>query len=144
MAKQTQYEVLFKQDGRWEINSQHLESEEEDAIKEAKDLEKLNHIEDVKVIREVFDPKEGTSKEFDVYTPGKKKYRPPSKYPKKASEDVETPKKKTFSSNKRKGPSLHYTLMNIIVVCSFSIFLVAVFTWFTSKHFLEVIGLIFQ
>ena len=144
MAKQTQYEVLFKQDGRWEINSQHQESEEENAIQEAKDLEKLKHIEDVKVIREVCDPKEGTSKEFDVYRPGKKKYRPPSKYPKKEPEDVETPKSKTFSKNKRKGPTLHYTLMNIIVVCTVSIFIVAIFTWFTSKHFFEMIKLFFQ
>ena len=139
MADKTQYEVLFKQNGRWEINSQHQESEEEDAITEAKYLEGQKHIEDVKVIREVFDPKEGTSKEFDVYRPGKKKYRPPSKFPKKELEELEKPKKKTVSRIKRKGPSLHYTLMNIVIVSIFSMFIIAAFIWFTSKHFLAML-----
>ena len=139
MANKIQYEVLFKQNGRWEINSQFQESEEEDAITEAKHLERQSHIEDVRVIREVFDPKEGTSKEFDVYRPGKKKYRPPSKYPKKPVKDHETPRKKTLSRIRRKGPSLHYTLMNIIIVCIFSMFIIAAFIWFAGKHFLEMI-----
>ena len=140
MKNKTQYEVLFKQNGRWEINSQYQASEEDEAIEEAKYLEGQKHIEDVKVIREVFDIKEGTSEEFDVYRPGKKKYRPPSKYPKENLEDPETPKKKTFARMKRKGPSLHYTLMNIVVVCLLCMFIIAVLIWFTGKHFWEWVG----
>lgn len=138
MTKKTQYEVLSKQNGRWEINNQYPASGEDDAIKEAKALEELKHIKDVKVIREVFDPEEGTSKEYSVYQPGKKKYRPPRRFPKESPENKKTPQKKTFFETKRKGRSLHYTLMNIIVVFSFSIFIIAAFTWFASKHIIEM------
>ena len=71
MALQTHYEVLVKQDGRWEINSRHRASEKDKAIEIAKSLEVQKDIESVKVLREVFDPKEGTSKESTLYTPGR-------------------------------------------------------------------------
>lgn len=96
MAQQTQYEVLSKQNGRWEINSQYQASGEDEAVKEAKSLEGLKHIEDVKVIREVFDPEEGTSKEYNVYQPGKKKYRPPHKFPKKKPQKHESRAQETL------------------------------------------------
>ena len=41
------------------------------AIEIAKSLEVQKDIESVKVLREVFDPEEGTSKESTVYTPGR-------------------------------------------------------------------------
>ena len=139
MSDKTQYEVLLKQNGRWEINSQYQASEEEDAITEAKYLEGQKHIEDVKVIREVFDPKKGTSKEYEVYRPGKKKYRPPRKFPKTDLETTET-HKKTPTKMKRRGPSVHYTLMNIVIVSIFGMFIVASFIWFAGKHFLRMIN----
>jgi hypothetical protein len=137
MAQKTQYEVLVKQKGYWEIISQYQASEEDEAIKEAKSFEVLKHIEDVKVIREIFDPEDGIFKEYNVYQPGKKKYRPPHKFPKKSLKS-RVIQKKPLSKIIKKGPSLPYTLMNIIVVCSFSIFVVAMITWFTSKHILRM------
>lgn len=137
MAKQTQYEVLTKQNGRWEINSQYAESEEDEAIMEAKSLEGLKHVEDVKVIREFFDSNEGTSREYNVYQPGKKKYRPPHKFPKKSLKNKKNSHKKIFFETKRKGRSLHYTLMNIIVICICSVFIVATISWFVSRHIVE-------
>ena len=71
MAHQTHYDVLVKQDGRWEFNSSHQASEKDKAIEIAKSLEVQKDIESVKVSREVFDPKEGTLKETTVYTPGR-------------------------------------------------------------------------
>jgi hypothetical protein len=138
MAQKTQYEVLVKQNGHWEIINQYQALEEDEAIREAKSFEVQKHIEDVKVIREIFDPEEGTSKEHNVYQPGKKKYRPPHKFPKKNLKSRAIQQKKTSYKVKIKGPSLHYTLMNIILVCSFSIFIVAIITWFTSKHIFEM------
>jgi hypothetical protein len=144
MAQKTQYEVLVKQNGHWEIISQYQASEEGEAIKEAKSLEVQKHFEDVKVIREIFDQEEVTSKEYNVYQPGKKKYRPPHKFPKKSPKNTEIQHKKTFSDIKKEGRSLHYTLMNIIVVCSFSIFIIAMFIWFTSMHIVEMIVAILE
>jgi hypothetical protein len=145
MTKQIQYEVLSKQNGRWEINSQYPKSKEDVAIKEAKSLQELKHVEDVKVVREVFDPKEGISREYIVYQPSKKKYRPPRKFPKESLENKKTTQmKKVYSETKRKGHSLHYTLMNIIVVCSFSIFIIASFTWFASGHIIKIFESIFK
>ena len=71
MVQQIQYEVLVKQDGRWGFNSSHQASEKDKAIEIAKSLEVQKDIESVKVLREVFDPEEGTSKESTVYTPGR-------------------------------------------------------------------------
>ena len=144
MAQKTQYEVLVKQNGYWEIINQYQASEEDEAINEAKSFEVQKHIEDVKVICEIFDTEEGTSKEHKVYQPGKKKYRPPHKFPKKNLKSRAIQQKKTSYKVKIKGPSLHYTLMNIILVCSFSIFIVAIITWFTSKHILEMFSSIFK
>ena len=144
MAKHTQYEVLVKQSGHWEIISQYQAAEEDEAIEEAKSLEVQKHIEDVKVIREIFDPEEVTSKEYNVYQPGKKKYRPPHKFPKKSPKSTEIQHKKTFSDIKKKGRSLHYTLMNVTVICSFSIFIVALLTWFTSMHIVEMIEAVLE
>ena len=138
MANQTQYEVLSKQNGRWEINNQYHASEEDEAIKEAKSLEELNHIEDVKVIREVFYPEEGISREYNIYQPSKKKYRPPSKFPKKNPIKEKASHEKVLLKNIKRGPSLHNTLINIILVCGFSIFAVAAFTWFASKHITDI------
>ena len=75
MDHETHYEVLVMQNGRWEISSRHQASEEDEAVEVAKSLDAQKHIESVKVIREVFDPEEGTSKEYNVYTSGQKNYR---------------------------------------------------------------------
>ena len=144
MVQKIQYEVLVKQNGYWEIINLYQASEEDEAIKEAKSFEVQKHIEDVKVIREIFDNEEGTSKDINVYQPGKKKYRPPQKFPKESLKSRATQQNNTLSKIKKDGPSLHYTLMNIIVVCSFSIFIIAMISWFTSKHILEVFNSILK
>ena len=83
MVRQTHYEVLVKQNGRWEIHGRHQASGKEAAIEEAKALDGQTHIERVKVIQGIFDAEEGTSKEYNVYAPGQKKYQPPRKSSKK-------------------------------------------------------------
>ena len=101
MAHQTHYEVLVKQNGRWEIHGRHSSSEKDQAIEEAKALDGQKHIQGVKVIQEIFDPDEGTSKEYNVYAPGQKKYQPPRKQTKKKSEE-ETEEDATSPSSKNR------------------------------------------
>ena len=73
-----------------------------------------------------------------VYQPSKKKYRPPSKFPKKNPIKEKASHEKVLLKNIKRGPSLHNTLINIILVCGFSIFAVAAFTWFASKHITDI------
>ena len=71
MTHEIHYDVFVKEDGRWEINSSHQASEEDKAVEIAKSLDAQRNIESVKVIREVFDPEEGTTKTSTIYTPGR-------------------------------------------------------------------------
>ena len=67
MAGQTTYEVSVLQGGRWEIHSRYNAMQKDDAVQEARSLEAMPSIEATKVIREVYDPKEGLAEEYTVY-----------------------------------------------------------------------------
>jgi len=67
MSSQTHYEVQVQQGGRWSIHARYDGWEKDTAIEEARSLDKMSGIGFVKVIKEVFDPDEGTYLEFIVY-----------------------------------------------------------------------------
>ena len=136
MAHQTHYEVLVKQNGRWEIHGRHTQAEKEQAIEEAKSLDGQKHIQAVKVIQEIYDPEDGSSKEYNVYAPGQKKYQPPRKKTKKDIEKEEAEEEtKTVAKRLKKpvkGRSLVSILMSIALISGFSTIVGALFTWFTG------------
>ncbi len=137
MAHQTHYEVHVKQNGRWEIHGRHTQAEKEQAIEEAKSLDGQKHIQAVKVIQESYDPEDGSSKEYNVYAPGQKKYQPPRKQSKKdvareAEVEAATASAKKGKKSAKKGRSLAGILMSIALISGFSTVVSAMFTWFTS------------
>ncbi len=145
MAHQTHYEVLVKQNGRWEIHGRHGQGEKEQAIEEAKALDGQKHIQGVKVIQEIFDPDEGTSKEYNVYAPGQKKYQPPRKHAKKSPEaadedgDVSPVGSKNGKNKKKKNSrSLVSILLSIAMISAFSMVVGALFTWFTGMYLADM------
>ena len=136
MAHQTHYEVHVKQNGRWEIHGRHTQAEKEQAIEEAKSLDGQKHIQAVKVIQEIYDPEDCSSKEYNVYAPGQKKYQPPRKKTKKDIEKEEAEEEtKTVAKRLKKpvkGRSLVSILMSIALISGFSTIVGALFTWFTG------------
>jgi hypothetical protein len=147
MAHQTHYEVLVKQNGRWEIHGRHSSSEKDQAIEEAKALDGQKHIQGVKVIQEIFDPDEGTSKEYNVYAPGQKKYQPPRKQTKKKSEeeteeDATSPSSKNRKNikNKKKKSTKSFVsiVLSIAMISGFSTVVGALFTWFTGMYLADM------
>jgi len=83
--KEINFEVHVEQKGRWEIHARHPSGRREAAIEEAMTLEKMPNIDDVKVVRESYNPEDGSSDEAVVYkgTAGRIKARPPSMRAKK-------------------------------------------------------------
>ena len=67
MSNQTHYEIQVQQDGRWSIHARFEGRQKDAAIEEARNLDKMSGIGFVKVVKEVFDPDEGTYLEFIVY-----------------------------------------------------------------------------
>jgi len=67
MAKNINFEVQIMQGGRWTIHARFPASQREQAIEEAKQLDKSNIGGGVRVIRDVYDSDTGTSSEFTVY-----------------------------------------------------------------------------
>ena len=68
MAKrEINFEVHVQQKGRWEIHARHPERKRDAAIEEAETLEKMPGIDDVKVVREAYNPEDGTSRETVIH-----------------------------------------------------------------------------
>jgi hypothetical protein len=137
MAHQTHYEVQVKQNGRWEIHGRYSQAEKEHAIEEAKSLDGMKHIQSVKVIQEIYDPDEGTSKEYNVYSPGQKKYHPPQKKTKKQSgEGADVEVDDVTSKKKKPNParSIVSILISIAMISGFSTVVGALFTWFVGMY----------
>jgi class 3 adenylate cyclase len=67
MAMQTTLEIMVQQHGRWVIHARYPITKKEAAVEEAKALEKTPGIGAVKVIKDVYDQKRGTSSEYIVY-----------------------------------------------------------------------------
>ena len=67
MPIQTHLEVHVLQHGRWSIHAQFDASQKEIAVEEGKMLDSQPGIDAVKVIREVYDPTEGTHRDYVIY-----------------------------------------------------------------------------
>ena len=67
MPLQTNYEVHVQQGGRWSIHAQYDSHQKDVAIEEAKKVDSQGNIGAVKVIREVYDPTEGTHRNYIIY-----------------------------------------------------------------------------
>ncbi len=65
MARQVNYEVHVSQKGRWEIHARHADAAP--ATEEAKALDIMPSIDEVKVVRDTYDPDTGDSAESIVY-----------------------------------------------------------------------------
>lgn len=141
MAHQTNYEVHVKQNGRWEIQSRHGHADKEKAIEEAKTLDNQKHIQSVKVIQEVFDTEEGTSKEYNVYAPGQTKYRPQKHKTANGADGTENGGRDVparHKKKKKKSRSLNGILLSIALISAFSTIVGAMFTWFTGMFLVEM------
>ena len=84
---------------------------------------------------------DGSSKEYNVYAPGQKKYQPPRKQSKKdAARDEEEEAAASAKKGKKsakKGRSLAGILMSIALISGFSTVVGALFTWFTGMFLAE-------
>lgn len=143
MAHQTHYEVHVKQNGRWEIHGRHSQAEKEHAIEEAKALDGQKHIQAVKVIQEIYDPEDGSSREYNVYAPGQKKYQPPrKKSPKDQAREAQEREARTTARRKKETGKSHRSLTSILLTISlisgFSAVVGAMFTWFTSMFLADL------
>ncbi len=67
------YEVLVKQGNRWEIHARYPEKKKSTAIADAKSLEALSTVNEVKVIVDSYDAKRGKSVEITIYPKLKQK-----------------------------------------------------------------------
>ena len=68
MAKrEINFEVHVQQKGRWEIHARYPSGKSEAAIEEAITLDKMPSIDDVKVVRESYNPEDGTSRETVIH-----------------------------------------------------------------------------
>ena len=61
------YEVHVLQKGRWEIHARYPDKREKAALDEAKELEALTGIDAVRVVRETYNPADGSSSENIIY-----------------------------------------------------------------------------
>lgn len=138
MAHETHYEILVKQGGRWEIHARHDSANKGHAIEEAKTLDALKHVQAVKVIQEIFDPEEGLSKEFSIYSSDKgggppKKSAPKNSKKKGKKRDAGDPVRREIKI-KKSEPKLPLDVMLVRMsgIVAFSCVIGAMFTWFAS------------
>lgn len=62
------FEVYTRVNGRWELYANHVgQAKQEAALEEAKQLERLPHIQAVKVVKETFDPATNLTQEVSLY-----------------------------------------------------------------------------
>lgn len=131
------YEVLVRQKGRWEIHARHDDGEKEAAINEAKILDGQKHVEGVKVIQEVYNPEDGTSREFNVYTPGqtqasRRRSRPQGQKGKPHKHGAESDLDLTKIKVPKTQRSFSSLILRMIGIASFSAVIGGLFTFFGS------------
>lgn len=68
MLQSTTYEVWVQAGSRWEIHSRYAKRDHDQAIEEAKDLERYNPTLNVRVVREDYNPATGLADELVVYS----------------------------------------------------------------------------
>ncbi|HEC14325.1 MAG TPA: hypothetical protein ENI72_01075, partial [Rhodospirillales bacterium] len=67
VKREINFEVHVQQKGRWEIHARYSIGKRDAAIEEAEALAKMPGIDDVKVIRESYNPEDGTAKETVIH-----------------------------------------------------------------------------
>lgn len=67
MIENTTFEVQVQQGGRWSIHATFQAHQKTAAIEEGRELDRLNTVDGVKVIKEVYDPEMDVHNEFIVY-----------------------------------------------------------------------------
>ncbi len=67
MSRYTQIEVQVQQNDRWSIHAQYPVNKKDDAVSEARKIEKTPGFDAVKVIKEVYDSREGFHREYTIY-----------------------------------------------------------------------------
>ena len=72
------YEVLVKQGNRWEIHARYPGKKKSTAIADAKSLEALSTVNEVKVVLDSYDAKKGKNVEITVYPKKKRKTESPA------------------------------------------------------------------
>ncbi len=78
MGIQSNIEIMVLQGERWIIHARFPVTRKDDAIEEAKSVERIPGIAAVKVIKDVYDPKQGTSTEYIIYKSAGAKASEPS------------------------------------------------------------------
>ncbi len=73
------FEVMVRQNGRWEIHARYPKTKQDIAVRDAQSLESISTIEEVRVVRESYDSNSGMSVEATVYPKPKDKPRAPKK-----------------------------------------------------------------
>ena len=67
MAKEITFEIYIQQGGRWLLEARFNNSQKDQAIEEARQIEKQSKLESIKVVREVYDDDNNLIKEQIVY-----------------------------------------------------------------------------
>ncbi len=148
MAEQTSYEVQVMQGGSWRIHAQFPHDGKEDAVEEAKTLESMSGIGDIKVVRDSFDASTGLHNEHIVYkvSRGGGGAPPPKDYSKLVQRGgAKAPQFDTQSSASKRssGSSGLGVLSKLLLVIIFSLAIASVVTGISSSviPFKKVMGI---
>ncbi len=150
MRRQTHFEVHVLQSGQWSVHAQFDGSQKEAALEEGKSLSRQSGIGDVKVIREVYDPNEGSYEDYTIYRSSDSKAKTGRDYAKGeeptgpasydayddgdyADFDYDEGGGRGRKKKKKKGTKVTTILVKLLLVTLFSICLAALFTVMASS-----------
>ncbi len=94
------YEVFVKQGNRWEIHARYPKKKKSTAIADAKSLEALSTVNEVKVVMDSYDAKRGKSVEITIYPKLKQKIESPAP----SSSNRDKPKKAAAIDERESPP----------------------------------------
>ena len=139
MAQQIHYEVHVNKSGRWSISSNFNVDQMEAAIAQGKNSEKLPGIRAVKVIRNVFNPRDGIHQEFLIYKSANLSYSKVKKPSGVASDNENqlSDQALTYIPNvsydiQEKVLSLATIFIRLLIVMVFSLGIAGILTYVTS------------
>ncbi len=67
MAKEITFAIYIQQGGRWLLEARYNKNQKDQAIEEARQIEKQTKLESIKVVREIYDETDNLIKEQIVY-----------------------------------------------------------------------------
>lgn len=67
MAKEITFAIYIQQGGRWLLEARYNKNQKDQAIEEARQIEKQTKLESIKVVREIYDENDNLIKEQIVY-----------------------------------------------------------------------------